>query len=37
MKARIEQKSELNKVNYISAYEWLKLKKFRVLYPERLV
>ena len=37
MKARIEQKSELNKVNYISANEWLKLKKFRVLYPERVV
>ena len=37
MKARIEQKSELNKVNYISAYEWLKLKNFRVLYPERFV
>ena len=37
MKARIEQKSELNKANYISTYEWLKLKKFRVLYPERVV
>ena len=37
MKARIEQKSELNKVNYLSAYEWLKSNKFRVLYPERVV
>ena len=37
MKARIEQKSELKKVNYLAAYEWLKLNKFEVLYPERIV
>ena len=37
MKARIEEKSKLKKANYIAAYEWLKLKKFKVLYPERIV
>ena len=37
MKARIEQKSELKKANYVAAYEWLKLKKFKVLYPPRIV
>lgn len=37
MKARIEQKAELNKLNYLVAYEWLKQNDFNVLYPERLV
>ena len=37
MKPRIEQKAELNKFNYIAAYDWLNFNKFNVLYPERIV
>jgi len=37
MKARIEQKAELNKFNYLATYDWLKFNKFNVLYPERIV
>ena len=37
MKPRIEQKLEINKSEYISVINWLKLKGAKILYPERII
>lgn len=37
MKPRIEQKLELSPNNYIDLLKWIKNKKGRVIYPERII
>lgn len=37
MKERIEQKLELEKWQYTSFIYWLKIKKAKILYPERII
>ena len=34
---RIEQKTEINKCNYLDLLKWIKNKRGRILYPERII